>query len=100
MLRGISINDPLEALYTLLKVGIAPQNVAAIIIEPVQGEGGFYQAPVAFKRALRAFCDEHEIVLITDEIQTGFAPTGKMFCCKHSNVEPDLIIMAKATGYG
>jgi len=99
-LRGISVSDSIEAIHTLFKVDIAAQDVAAIIVEPVQGEGGFYQAPVEFMQALRALCDEHEIVLIADEIQTGFGRTGKMFCCEHSNVEPDLITMAKGIAGG
>ncbi|WJG10099.1 4-aminobutyrate--2-oxoglutarate transaminase [Aliiglaciecola sp. LCG003] len=99
-LRGISVADSLEALNILFKVDIAPQDIAAIIIEPVQGEGGFYQAPAEFMRALRALCDEHGIVLIADEIQTGFARTGKMFCCEYADVEPDLITMAKGIAGG
>jgi 4-aminobutyrate aminotransferase/(S)-3-amino-2-methylpropionate transaminase len=99
-LHGITVDDSLGALHTLFKVAIAAQDVAAIIVEPVQGEGGFYQAPVAFMRALRALCDEYGIVLIADEIQTGFARTGKMFCCEYSDVEPDLITMAKGIAGG
>lgn len=99
-LRGISVNDSIQALHTLFKVDIAVEDVAAIIIEPVQGEGGFNRAPVEFLQALRALCDEHKIVLIADEIQTGFARTGKMFCCEYADVEPDLITMAKGIAGG
>lgn len=99
-LHGISVTDSLAALNTLIKVSIAAEDVAAVIIEPVQGEGGFYQAPRAFMQALRTFCDEQGIVLIADEIQTGFARTGKMFCCEYSDVEPDLITMAKGIAGG
>lgn len=99
-LHGISSADSLHAINTLFKVAVAAQDVAAIIIEPVQGEGGFYTAPVEFIKALRALCDEHGIVLIADEIQTGFARTGKMFCFEYSGVEPDLITMAKGIAGG
>lgn len=99
-LHGISVADSLQALNTLFKVDIAAEDVAAIIVEPVQGEGGFYQAPVEFLQGLRELCDQHGIVLIADEIQTGFARTGKMFCFEHANVEPDLITMAKGIAGG
>ncbi|MGD9841991.1 MAG: aspartate aminotransferase family protein, partial [Steroidobacteraceae bacterium] len=77
-----------------------PARVAAIIIEPVQGEGGFYMAPFDFLRRLRALCDKHGIVLIADEIQSGFGRTGKMFGIEHSGVVPDLITVAKALAGG
>ncbi|MEM5527573.1 4-aminobutyrate--2-oxoglutarate transaminase [Gammaproteobacteria bacterium AS21] len=99
-LHDISIKQSLKALENLFKVDIAPSDVAAIILEPVQGEGGFYAAPKEFLVALRAICDEHGIVLIADEIQTGFARTGKMFSFEHSGVEPDLITMAKGIAGG
>jgi 4-aminobutyrate aminotransferase/(S)-3-amino-2-methylpropionate transaminase len=98
--HNISIEQSLDSLKTLMKVAIAPDDVAAIIIEPVQGEGGFYEAPKEFLEALRVICDEHGIVLIADEIQTGYARTGKMFCMEHSGVEPDLITMAKGIAGG
>ncbi len=98
--HGISVEDSLAGLETLFKVDIEAKDVAAIIIEPVQGEGGFYAAPVEFMRALRAICDEHGIVFICDEIQTGFGRTGKMFAVEHSGVEPDLITVAKAMAGG
>ena len=98
--HNISIEQSIDSLKTLMKVAIAPEDIAAIIIEPVQGEGGFYQAPKAFLEALRAICDEHGIVLIADEIQTGYARTGKMFCMEHSGVEADLMTMAKGIAGG
>lgn len=99
-LYGVSTEQSLEALQNLFKVDIAPDDVAAIIIEPVQGEGGFYPAPTALLKALRQLCDQHGIVLIADEIQTGFGRTGKMFAMAHSGVEPDLITMAKGIAGG
>jgi 4-aminobutyrate aminotransferase/(S)-3-amino-2-methylpropionate transaminase len=98
--HGISVEDSLAGLETLFKVDIEAKDVAAIIIEPVQGEGGFYAAPVEFMQALRAICDEHGIVFICDEIQSGFGRTGKMFAVEHSGVEPDLMTVAKAMAGG
>lgn len=98
--HGISVEDALAGLETLFKVDIEAKDVAAIIVEPVQGEGGFYAAPAEFMQALRAICDEHGIVFICDEIQTGFGRTGKMFAVEHSGVEPDLITVAKAIAGG
>lgn len=98
--HGISIQESLRALDYLFKCDISPDQVAAIIIEPVQGEGGFYPAPIEFMQALRALCDQHGILLIADEIQTGFARTGKMFACEYSNIEPDLMTMAKGIAGG
>ena len=98
--HGVSIEQSLAALDTLFKVDIEPKDVAAIIFEPVQGEGGFYQAPAEFVAALRALCDKHGILLIADEIQTGFARTGKMFGIEHTGVEPDLMTMAKGIAGG
>jgi 4-aminobutyrate aminotransferase/(S)-3-amino-2-methylpropionate transaminase len=100
VVHGVTTGDSLKALENIFQVDIAPTDVAAIIIEPVQGEGGFYAAPKKLMQALRALCDEHGIVLIADEIQTGFGRTGKMFCCEHSGVEPDLITMAKGIAGG
>ena len=98
--HGVSVEDSLKALEMLFKVDIAPSDVAAIIVEPVQGEGGFYPAPNEFLQALRAVCDEHGIVLIADEIQTGFGRTGKFFCSEYANIEPDLITVAKGVAGG
>ena len=99
-LHDVSVKASLKALENLFKVDIAPTDVAAIIVEPVQGEGGFYAAPAEFLQALRALCDRHGIVLIADEIQTGFGRTGKMFSFEHAVVEPDLITMAKGIAGG
>jgi len=93
--HNISVKDSLKALENLFKVDIAPTDVAAIIVEPIQGEGGFYQAPTEFLQALRKLCDQHGIVLIADEIQTGFGRTGKMFAFEHAGVEADIMTMAK-----
>lgn len=98
--HNISVKHSLDALNNLFKVDIAPCDVAAIIVEPVQGEGGFYAAPAEFLQALRSLCDDHGIVLIADEIQTGFGRTGKMFSFEHAGVEPDLITMAKGIAGG
>ncbi len=90
----------LKHLETIFKADIGPDNVAAIIIEPVQGEGGFNIVPFEFMQALREICNKHGIVFIVDEIQSGFARTGKMFACEHSGVEPDLVTMAKSMAGG
>jgi len=99
-LHGVSVDASLKAIQQLFKTDIEPTQVAAIIVEPVQGEGGFYVMPPEFLRALRAICDEHGIVLIADEIQTGFARTGKMFAMHHHDVLPDLMTMAKSLAGG
>lgn len=98
--HGVRTEDSLKALHNLFKVDVDPKRVAAIILEPVQGEGGFYPAPVDFMRALRSLCDDHGILLIADEVQTGFARTGKMFAMEHSGVIPDLMTMAKSLAGG
>jgi 4-aminobutyrate aminotransferase/(S)-3-amino-2-methylpropionate transaminase len=98
--HGISTAQSLAALEQLFKSDIDPARVAAIIVEPVQGEGGFYIAPPEFLRALRSICDAHGIVFIVDEIQTGFARTGRMFAIEHSGVEPDLVTLAKSLAGG
>ncbi len=98
--HGISEEMALEALDTLFRTDIDPSDCAAMILEPVQGEGGFYPAPRAWFTRLREICDEHGIVLIADEVQTGFARTGRMFACEHSGVEPDLLTMAKGMAGG
>ena len=98
--HGISSDDSLAALDKLFKSDIEPTGVAAIIIEPVQGEGGFYPAPPGFLRQVRDICDTHDIVMIADEIQTGFGRTGKMFAVEHAGVEPDLMAIAKGLAGG
>jgi 4-aminobutyrate aminotransferase/(S)-3-amino-2-methylpropionate transaminase len=98
--HGISVKESLKAVANLFKVDIAPSDVAAIIVEPIQGEGGFYAAPAEFLQGLRKICDDNGIILIADEIQTGFGRTGKMFNIEYSGVEPDLITMAKGIAGG
>lgn len=98
--HGITVEDALRSLETLFTVDIAPDDVAAIVVEPVQGEGGFYPAPVEFLEALRRICDEHGIVLVADEIQTGFARTGRFFCSEYAGIEPDLVTSAKGIAGG
>jgi 4-aminobutyrate aminotransferase len=99
-LHGVSVADSLAALDKLFKADVDPGRVAAIILEPVQGEGGFYAAPREFTTALRGICDQHGILLIADEVQTGFARTGKMFAMEHHGVAPDLTTMAKSLAGG
>jgi 4-aminobutyrate aminotransferase len=98
--HGITTEQALADLDRLFHADVDPKSVAAILIEPVQGEGGFNVAPFEFLRALRALCDEHGIVLIADEVQGGIARTGKMFSIEHSGVVPDLITTAKGLGGG
>jgi 4-aminobutyrate aminotransferase / (S)-3-amino-2-methylpropionate transaminase / 5-aminovalerate transaminase len=98
--HGVSEADALKALDHIFKADCAPDQTAAIVIEPVQGEGGFYQTPKQFMKALREICDTHGIVLVADEVQSGFARTGKMFAIEHYGIEPDLIPVAKALGGG
>ena len=98
--HGVSGEQSLEALKALFKYSADPSSIAAIIIEPVQGEGGFYIAPFDFLRSLRALCDEHGILLIADEIQTGFGRTGKMFALEHAGINADVVTMAKGLAGG
>ncbi|GAA4494901.1 4-aminobutyrate--2-oxoglutarate transaminase [Pseudaeromonas paramecii] len=97
---GVSEECALTALDELFHCDIEASRVAAIIIEPIQGEGGFYPAPASFLKALRAICDQHGIVFICDEIQSGFARTGTFFAVEKSGVEPDIITLAKGLGGG
>ncbi len=97
---GVSAEDSLHALEALFKYDIDPARVAAIIIEPVQGEGGFYPVPRGFIGQLRQLCDQHGIVLIVDEIQSGYGRTGTMFAVETEGVEPDLITLAKGIAGG
>lgn len=98
--HGKEVQQSIEALETLFKADIDPKRIAAMIIEPVQGEGGFYVAQAELLQAIRRICDEHGIVMIVDEVQTGFARTGKMFAIEHSGVQPDLMTMAKSLAGG
>ncbi|WP_434803081.1 4-aminobutyrate--2-oxoglutarate transaminase [Paracoccus aerodenitrificans] len=99
-LHGITQDDAIDALERLFKADLEPERVAAIIVEPVQGEGGFYDAPQGFLARLRKICDSHSILLIADEVQTGFARTGKLFAMEHHGVFADLTTMAKGLGGG
>ncbi|MCC3735860.1 4-aminobutyrate--2-oxoglutarate transaminase [Rouxiella badensis] len=99
-ITGISVEDALASLHDIFTQDIAPQDVAAIVLEPVQGEGGFHIAPPEFLTRLRNLADEHGILLIADEVQTGFARTGKLFAMDHYDVKPDLITMAKSLAGG
>jgi 4-aminobutyrate aminotransferase/(S)-3-amino-2-methylpropionate transaminase len=98
--HGVTPQDCLDAIEQLFKSEVDPARVAAIIIEPVLGEGGFYIAPPEFLQRLRALCDRHGILLIADEIQSGFARTGRMFAFEYSGVEPDLMVLAKSIAGG
>jgi 4-aminobutyrate aminotransferase/(S)-3-amino-2-methylpropionate transaminase len=97
---GVSVEDSLKALEFLFRADVEPERVAAIVIEPVQGEGGFQPAPPELLRALREICDRHGILLISDEVQAGFARTGRMFGIEHSGVQPDLVTVAKSLAGG
>ncbi|MDA5194189.1 4-aminobutyrate--2-oxoglutarate transaminase [Govanella unica] len=97
---GLSVDQALAGLDMLLAADVDPARVAAFIIEPVQGEGGFLPAPAAFLQALRALADKHGILLIADEVQSGMARTGKMFGIEHAGVKADLVTMAKGLGGG
>lgn len=98
--RGVSTEDAINALEEVFATEIAPDRVAAILIEPVQGDGGFLQAPPEFVQALRKITQRHGIVLIADEIQTGFGRTGTLFGFEHSGIQPDLVTMAKSLAGG
>jgi 4-aminobutyrate aminotransferase / (S)-3-amino-2-methylpropionate transaminase / 5-aminovalerate transaminase len=98
--RGITTADALAALERALQTQVAPETVAAIVLELVQGEGGFIVAPQAFVEGVRAVCDRHGIVMVVDEVQTGFGRTGKMFAIEHYGVEPDLMLVAKSIAAG
>lgn len=97
---GVQEDESRRALERLFKATIAPEQVAAIVIEPVQGEGGFHPAPPTFMQYLRRVCNQHGICLVVDEIQSGFGRTGKFFAVEHSGVEPDLMAIGKSIGGG
>ncbi|MEM9810338.1 MAG: aspartate aminotransferase family protein [Pseudomonadota bacterium] len=98
--KGMSSEGALNCLRAILDVSIRPEDVAGVIIEPVQGEGGFVPAPPEFLRGLRALCDEFGILFVADEVQTGFARTGRMFAIERADVEPDFLICAKSIAGG
>jgi 4-aminobutyrate aminotransferase / (S)-3-amino-2-methylpropionate transaminase / 5-aminovalerate transaminase len=99
-LHNVEPEQALRGIEALFKADVEPTEVAAIVIEPVQGEGGFYVAPFEFLRELRRICNQHGILLVADEIQCGFGRTGKMFALEHSGVEADLVAMAKSLAAG
>lgn len=99
-LHGVSVEESLAGIEKLFKSDVDPARVAAIILEPVQGEGGFYEAPRELMVQLRKLCDDHGILLIADEVQTGFARTGRMFAMDHHDVAADLTTMAKSLAGG
>ena len=97
---NVTSEDSLAALEQLFKTDIEPDCVAAIIVEPIQGEGGFYSLPEGFLSELRTVCDQYGILLIVDEIQTGFGRTGRMFATEYEGVEPDIMTLAKGIAGG
>jgi len=99
-IHGISVDDAIGGVEKLFKNDVDPARVAAIFVEPVQGEGGYIPGSTEFFQRLRALCDKHGILLVADEIQTGVARTGKMFAMEHFGVVPDLTTMAKGLGGG
>jgi len=98
--RGPSSAEALAALERALVTQVAPAEVAAIVIEPIQGEGGFVPAPKEFLQGLREICDKHGIVFVADEVQSGFGRTGAMFAIEHYGIEPDLVVVAKSLASG
>jgi 4-aminobutyrate aminotransferase/(S)-3-amino-2-methylpropionate transaminase len=97
---GVTVQDTLRAIEMLFRADIEPERTAAIVLEPVQGEGGFIQAPDELLIALRKICDRYGILLVVDEVQTGFARTGKMFGIEHASIKPDIITVAKSLAGG
>ncbi len=95
-----AVDGALAGLRRIFAEQIAPSRVAGVLIEPVQGEGGYYPAPAAFLQELRALCDQHGILLIADEVQTGFARTGRMWGFEHAGIVPDVVCLAKAIANG
>ena len=98
--RGVSTEDALHGLELLFKQDVAPTEVACIVLEPVQGEGGFIPMPPEFVRALRRLCDEHGILYVDDEVQSGCGRTGTVWAIERLGVEPDLLVSGKTLGGG
>ena len=98
--KGITVDDAIQSVEDVFAEDIAAHDVAAIVLEPVQGEGGFNVVPAEFLTRLRALCDQHGILMIADEVQSGFARTGKLFAMNHYKTKVDLITMAKSLGGG
>jgi len=97
---GNAAAECLEAIEETFRERIPADRVAAIIVEPIQGEGGFIVPPIEFVRGLRDICDKHGIVLIADEVQTGFGRTGRIFACEHFGLVPDILLTAKSIASG
>ena len=98
--HGISEEESLRGLAMAMKADSPAHETAAIVLEPVLGEGGFYPAPPSFLKAIRKICDENDIMMIVDEVQSGFGRTGKLFAIEHSGIEPDIMTMAKSMADG
>jgi 4-aminobutyrate aminotransferase/(S)-3-amino-2-methylpropionate transaminase len=98
--RGVSTADAMAGIKRIFKDDMEPERVAAIVVEPVLGEGGYIPAPFDFIQELRELCDRYGIVMVADEIQTGFGRTGRWFAVEHAGIEPDLVTMAKSLGGG
>jgi 4-aminobutyrate aminotransferase/(S)-3-amino-2-methylpropionate transaminase len=98
--RGVSVADALAGIERIFKEDVEPERVAALVVEPVLGEGGYVPAPPEFLVEVRRMCDRHGIVMVADEVQTGFARTGRWFAVEHAGIEPDLITMAKSLAGG
>src|SRR5205807_4501804 len=86
--------------HDLFAPRLDPRNVAAVVVEPIQGEGGYIVPPPGYLRALRELCDRYGILLICDEVQSGIGRTGKLFACEHEGIEPDILLAAKGLGSG
>jgi 4-aminobutyrate aminotransferase len=98
--RGVSTDDAIHGLETLFKADVDPETVACVVLEPVQGEGGFIPMPLDFAPRLRELCDRHGILWVDDEIQSGVARTGPVWAIEHYGVEPDLLVSGKSIGGG
>ncbi len=98
--RGVTVDDAMASIAHVFKEDIEPGRVAAVVVEPVLGEGGFVVAPPEFLQELRALCDEHGIVLVVDEVQTGFARTGRLFAHEYAGIEADIVTLAKSLAGG
>jgi 4-aminobutyrate aminotransferase/(S)-3-amino-2-methylpropionate transaminase len=99
-LRGVTTEDALHGLEALFKQDVSPTSVACLVLEPVQGEGGFLVMPADFLQALRELCDAHGILLVADEVQSGVGRTGRVWAVEHMGVEPDLLVSGKSLGGG
>jgi 4-aminobutyrate aminotransferase len=98
--RGVSTDDAIRGLELLLKQDVAPESVACVVLEPVQGEGGFIVMPEDFPRRLKEICERHEILFVDDEVQSGVGRTGPVWAIEHYGVEPDLLVSGKSLGGG